>query len=136
MELNATRPATYWLSPQANWFQTSTMAMQRARPIRIRPVMYSGWSCKNNTASPNINSGPISQFWTSDNTSTRLSANTRCNSSYLTLASGGYIITISPMAMGRLVLPTDIRSISKGSPSIQVPRAMPRPMAAKIHSVR
>ena len=29
-------------SPRARSFQTMTMAMQRASPIRIRPIMYSG----------------------------------------------------------------------------------------------
>ena len=42
MELKATSPAQYSRSPAARSFQTITMAMQRARPIRIRPTMYSG----------------------------------------------------------------------------------------------
>ena len=42
MELNATKPAVYTRSPFAKSFQTSTMAIQRAMPIRIKPVMYSG----------------------------------------------------------------------------------------------
>ena len=44
------------------------------------------------------------QFCTSDRPSTFQSRNTSPNSSYFTLASGGYIIRISPMAMGRLVV--------------------------------
>ena len=35
----ATRPAAYSLLPRASWFHTSTMAMQRAMPTRIRPTM-------------------------------------------------------------------------------------------------
>ena len=42
MLLNATSPAAYSVSPLARSFQTITIAMQRARPIRIRPIMYSG----------------------------------------------------------------------------------------------
>jgi hypothetical protein len=105
--LNATRAATYWLSPLASWFQTITMAMQRARPIRIRPVMYSGLSDRKMTASANISTGPMIQFWISEIASTRLSSNTRGRSSYRTRASGGYIIRIRPMAMGMLVVPHD-----------------------------
>ena len=43
-----------------------TMAMQRARPIMIRPTMYSGLSCRKTIAKPNIRIGPMTQFWTSD----------------------------------------------------------------------
>ena len=42
MELKATSPAAYSRSPQARSFQTMTMAMQRAIPIMMRPIMYSG----------------------------------------------------------------------------------------------
>jgi hypothetical protein len=37
--LTATRPAAYSLLPRASWFHTSTMAMQRAMPTRMRPTM-------------------------------------------------------------------------------------------------
>ena len=37
--LKATRPAAYSVSPRARSFQTITMAMQRASPIKINPVM-------------------------------------------------------------------------------------------------
>ena len=39
MELKATRPAQYSLSPLARSFQTMTMAMHRARPMRMSPTM-------------------------------------------------------------------------------------------------
>lgn len=42
MELKATRPAQYSVSPEASSFQTMTIAIQRANPIIIRPTMYSG----------------------------------------------------------------------------------------------
>ena len=64
MELKATSPAAYSRSPWARSFQTMTMAMQRARPIMIRPNMYSGLSRRKMTARANIRSGPMIQFWT------------------------------------------------------------------------
>ena len=48
----------------------------------------------------------MTQFCTSDSPSTFQLRNTSPSSSYFTLASGGYIIRISPMAMGMLVVPT------------------------------
>jgi hypothetical protein len=112
------------------------MAMQRARPMRIRPVMYSGLSARNTMARTNISSGPITQFCSSDRASRRLSANTWCSSSYFTLASGGYIITIRPMAMGRLVEPSDRLFSQAGRPANRLPRPTPRAMARKIQTVR
>ena len=56
-------------------------------------------------ASRNMSTGPITQFCTSDRSSTRVLRNTWPSCSYLTLASGGYIIMIRPMAMGMLVVP-------------------------------
>ena len=70
MELKATRPAQYSVSPLARSFQTMTIAMQRARPIMIRPIMNSGWPRRNSTASTNIRIGPMTQFCTSDRPST------------------------------------------------------------------
>ena len=52
----------------------------------------------------NIRIGPMTQFCTSDSPSTFQSRNTSPSSSYFTLASGGYIIRIRPMAMGMLVV--------------------------------
>ena len=42
MELKATRPAAYSGSPSARSFQTMTMAIHRASPMRISPTMNSG----------------------------------------------------------------------------------------------
>ena len=39
MLLSATSPAAYSRLPLARSFQTSTMAMQRAMPTRMRPTM-------------------------------------------------------------------------------------------------
>ena len=48
----------------------------------------------------------MTQFWTSDSARTLKLRKTWPSSSYFTLASGGYIIRIRPMAMGMLVVPT------------------------------
>ncbi len=82
-----------------------TMAMQRARPIMIRPYMYSGLSRRKMTARANIRIGPMTQFWTRERARTRVFLKTSPSSSYFTLASGGYIIRMSPMAMGMFVVP-------------------------------
>jgi len=111
------------------------MAMQRARPIRMTPVMYSGWSRRKMTARANISTGPSTQFWNRDSSSTRLSAKTPDSSSYFTRASGGYIIRIRPMAMGMLVVPTDMPSIQSGSPGTTAPSSTPIAIATKIHTV-
>ena len=58
----ATNPATYSLSPRARSFHTITIAMHRAMPIMINPIMYSGLSERKATASPNIKIGPMIQF--------------------------------------------------------------------------
>ena len=81
MLLKATSPAAYSLSPRASSFQTMTIAMQRARPIRMSPTISSGWSRRKSTASPNMSSGPITQFWTSDRPSTFQSRKTSPSSS-------------------------------------------------------
>ena len=72
--------------------------------------MYSGLSRSSSTASANIRIGPTTQFWTSESTRMRRCWKTRPISSYFTFASGGYIIRISPMAMGMDVVPTLKRS--------------------------
>ncbi len=67
--LNATSPAAYSLEPSARSFQTNTMAIQRAIPMKINPRKYSGRAgkagtipLKNITARANISVGPMSQF--------------------------------------------------------------------------
>ena len=56
-------------------------------------------------ARTNIRIGPITQFCTSDRPSIFQLRKTSPSSSYFTLASGGYIIRIRPMAIGILVVP-------------------------------
>ncbi len=57
-------------------------------------------------------------------------------SSYFTFASGGYIIRISPMAMGMEVVPTLKRSRNGTTPGTRYPSPTPTAMAGKIQSVR
>jgi hypothetical protein len=78
------------------------------------------------------------QFCTSDRPRIRTSANTFGISSYFTLASGGYIIRIRPMAMSRLVCcPTVSRSLNDSTGAWKKkPSATPMAMAVKIQTVR
>ncbi len=138
MELKATNPAAYSLSPLHRAFQTMTIAIHRASPIIIKPTMYSefGQICpRNSTASRNMRIGPMTQFCTSDTPRTRQSRKTLPISSYLTLAKGGYIIKISPTAIGIDVVPTLNEFIKSPTPVLQ-PSSTPTPIARNIHSVK
>jgi hypothetical protein len=87
-------------------------------------------------ASTNIKIGPTTQFWTSDRPSTRLLRKTSGSSSYSTLVKGGYIITMSPIAMGIEVVPT-LNRLRKGTtPGMSHPNNTPTAIAPKIHAVR
>ena len=136
MLLKATSPAAYSVSPSARSFHTMTIAMQRARPIRMSPIMYSGLSGRKTIASTNIRTGPMTQFWTSDRPSTLRLRKTSPSSSYRTFARGGYIIRISPMAIGMFVVPTWNRTMKRSTPGTKCPSATPTTIARKIHSVR
>ena len=78
--------------------------------------MYSGISGRKVMASTNISTGPMIQFCTSDNAMTLTLLNTLPSSSYFTLASGGYIMTIRPTAIGIDVVPTENLSSQAGMP--------------------
>ena len=110
--------------------------MQRAIPTRIRPYIRNGWSRRKTTARTNIRTGPTIQFWTSDRPRTFVSLNTLCSSSYRTFASGGYIIRMSPIAIGIDVVPTESPVISAGTAGEKYPMAIPAAMARKIQRVR
>ena len=110
--------------------------MQRAIPTRIRPYIRNGWSRRKTTARTNIRTGPTIQFWTSDRPRTFVSLNTLCSSSYRTFASGGYIIRMSPIAIGIDVVPTESPVISAGPAGEKLPMAIPAAMARKIQRVR
>src|SRR5665647_207501 len=143
MELNATNPAAYCVSPFARSFQTITMAIQRARPIRIIPYMYGrlalfspGKSLKNRMAKANMRIGPITQFWTRESPKIFTFLNTSPSSSYFTFARGGYIMMINPMAIGILVVPDDMLFQKFATDGFSQPESTPINMARKIHSVR
>jgi hypothetical protein len=84
-----------------------TIAMHRAKPIRIKPTMYSGLSCKKSIASRNISIGPIIQLRNKDIPKTFVLLKTSFSFSYLTFANGGYIISIKPIAKGMFVVPEE-----------------------------
>ena len=79
--------------------------MQRASPTRMTPIINSGLSGNSTMASRNITKGPTIQFWINDKLNNLRLLKTTGNSSYLTFASGGYIIKIKPIAIGILVVP-------------------------------
>ncbi|GAC1425549.1 MAG: hypothetical protein NVS1B13_20310 [Flavisolibacter sp.] len=51
--------------------------------------------------------GPITQFRSKDTAKTLVFLNTSFNFSYFTLANGGYIISIKPIAKGMFVVPDE-----------------------------
>ena len=67
---------------------------------------------------------------------TRQFLNTSPSSSYFTLARGGYIMRINPMAMGILVVPTWNWFQKSTTPGNTKPQPTPMNMARKIHSVK
>ena len=77
--------------------------MQRAKPTIIMPTLYSGKSGRKTQASENIRKGPITQFKNSETLNIFHALATLPSSSYLTFASGGYIIHISPIAIVRRI---------------------------------
>ena len=122
--------AVFGVSP-ASSFQTITMAMQRARPMMIRPTMYSGISAQEEHGQTRTSaSGRSPSSAPATAPSTFLFRKTRPSSSYFTLASGGYIIRIRPMAMGMLVVPTFkalMTPVEAGDEVARAPRRRPWP---------
>lgn len=80
--------------------------------------------------------GPIIQFCISDSARTRQLRKNLGSSSYLTFASGGNIMRISPTAIGIDVVP--IESLVTASPTwgTKYPNPTPNPIAMNIHNVR
>ena len=89
-------------------------------------------------ARPNMRIGPTTQFCSNDRPTTFTSAKTWGISSYFTLASGGYIIRISPTAMSMFVCSPTVIAVLNCSTAAwnRAPSSTPRPMAAKIQTVR
>src|SRR5665647_1133389 len=87
-------------------------------------------------ASTNISIGPAIQFWKSEKVNTFLFSVTFPISSYLTLASGGYIMTISPMAIGHDIVPVLIPPRDVARFGNRYPPPIPIAMAINIHRVK
>src|SRR5690554_1994308 len=136
MLFNATNPAAYSLLPPANSFQTITIAIHLAEPIRINPIRYSGLSLRKIIPRININKGPTIQLRIRETLNTFLFLNTLPILLYLTFASGGYIIRISPMARGIFVVPFDIELILSDISGKKYPIPTPITIARNIQSVR
>ena len=99
-------------------------------------MAYSGLSARNAKARPNIRRGPIIQLSRSEIPRIFVLQKTCGNSSYRTFANGGYIIKISPRAMGIEVVPTDSCVMVRTMPGATFPSSTPRAIAKKIQSVR
>jgi len=84
----------------------------------------------------NMSTGPIIQFSTKDRESTFVSLNTLPIFSYLTLASGGYIIRINPIASGIFVVPLEKELIMVAEDGTRYPIPIPTAIARNIHKVR
>ena len=146
MELKATNPAQYSESPFARSFQTITIAIHLASPIIIIPYIYGrfelsfpGKSLMKTIANVNIRTGPIIQFWTSESPRILKFLKTPPSSSYLTLASGGYIIRINPIAIGMFVVLSgdDFNESQKAAiAGKKYPDPTPMNIARKIQRVR
>ncbi len=87
-------------------------------------------------ARANMRIGPMTQFCTSESPRIFLFRKTSPSSSYFTLASGGYIIRIRPIAIGTLVVPTWKLLMKASVPWMKYPSPTPRAIAAKIQSVK
>src|SRR5512145_2607846 len=87
-------------------------------------------------ANKNINTGPIIQFCTKESPSILVFLNTSPNSSYFTLANGGYIITINPIAIGILVVPDDKLFQNLEISGLNQPIRTPANMARNIQRVK
>ena len=120
----------------ARSFHTMTMAMQRASPIRMRPVMYSGLSRSSSTASANIRMGPTTQFWTSERTRMRRCWKTRPSLFVLHLRQRRIHHQDQADGDGNGSR-AHAEAVEKGTtPGTRYPSPTPAAMAAKIHSVR
>ncbi len=110
--------------------------MQGEIPTRIRPYISSGRSARKRTASANITTGATIQFRPIASPRTFRSRKTVPSSSYRTFASGGYIITIRPIAIGIEVVPTEKPVMIWVTYGTKYPSPIPIAIARKIQSVR
>ena len=80
--------------------------------------------------------GPITQFRSNDAPSILVLLKTSPIFSYRTFASGGYIINISPIAMGILVVPDEKELMKPDEVGIKYPIATPIAIATNIQKVK
>ena len=135
-EFTATSTTASSRSPQAKSFQTSTMAMHRARPTMISPVRYAGRSGSMSQAKVNIRAGPMTQFNSNDVPMVRRSFATLPTLAYFTFAKTGYIISNRPIAIGNETVPILTVSSHLLRPGIVRPSKSPRAIAPSIQSGR
>ena len=80
--------------------------------------------------------GPVIQLRNKDTPNTFVFLKTLRILSYLTLANGGYIIKINPIAKGILVVPDEKELIKADDDGKRYPIATPIAIAKNIHSVK
>src|SRR5664280_2919279 len=83
-----------------------------------------------------MRTGPIIQFCIKESERIFMFLKTLPSSSYLTFARGGYIIRMSPAAIGILVVPLLNLFQKSAIPGKSHPEKTPRNMAVKIQRVR
>jgi len=98
--------------------------------------MYSGELLKNKMERQNIKKGPTIQVINNEMKSNFTFLNTKCIFSNRTFKSGGYIISINPIAKGILVVPLEKELIIVEEEGIKYPMPTPKNMAKNIHRVR
>jgi hypothetical protein len=102
-------------------------------------LSFPGNSLKKIIARANMRTGPIIQFWIRERPRILKFLKTPPNYSYLTFASGGYIIRIKPMAIGILVVLSGEDFNESQNDAIagkKYPEKTPRNIARNIQRVR
>lgn len=80
--------------------------------------------------------GPITQFNNKETPNTLVFLKTSFSLSYRTLVKGGYIIKMSPIANGILVVPVEKELMKVADEGKKYPIPTPIAMAKNIHKVR
>src|SRR5699024_6891596 len=133
-ELMATKTAVASRSPQDKSLQIRTIAIQRAKPTIISPVRNSGSSGKKVQAKRNMNAGPTTQFNTTDTTINWPFEVISTAWPKRTSASGRYIITNSPNAIGTEISPISIALRNGSTAGTNLPMSNPATIARRIHA--
>jgi hypothetical protein len=98
--------------------------------------MYSGYSFKKKVANKNIKNGPIIQVIKNDAVSNFGFSNILGTCEKSILVNGGYIIKISPIAKGILVVPDENELIKPAVLGIKYPIPTPISIAKNIQRVK